>query len=67
MDERTAEIVRDIGENRLRLAEDFDQLGGKLRAASDWRSYFARQPWLTLGVALMGGFLLSGLFSWRSR
>ena len=67
MDQRTTEIVKEINEQRQQLADNIDDLEGHVRAAVDWRSYFAKKPWFAIGAALAGGFLLSGLFSWRSR
>ena len=67
MDERTAEIVKEISDERQRLADNLGELGTKIRDASDWRSYFARSPWLAVGAAAVCGFIVSGLFSFRSR
>jgi len=67
MDQRTTEIVKEINEQRQQLADSIGELEGHVRAAVDWRRYFAKTPWLITGAALAGGFLLSGLFIWRSR
>ena len=67
MDQRSAEIVREIDEERQRLADDVAQLEGKVREAADWRRYFARKPWTMLGIVFAGGFFMSGFFNFRSR
>lgn len=67
MDQRTAEIVKEIGEERQRLAENINQLQDKVRDVADWRSYFARKPWAMIGIAAVGGFLLSGLLPSKGR
>jgi ElaB/YqjD/DUF883 family membrane-anchored ribosome-binding protein len=69
MDQRTARIVKDIAEDRQRLGDNIAELERKLRQAADWRSYYARNPWTMLGVALGGGFLVAGILSsmFRSR
>lgn len=67
MDQRTAEIVKEISEERQKLAANIDQLQDKVRDAADWRGYFARKPWMILGVAAVAGFLFSGLLPSRGR
>jgi ElaB/YqjD/DUF883 family membrane-anchored ribosome-binding protein len=67
MDERAAEIVKDISEERQRLGDSIAALEHKVREASDWRVYFARKPWVLLGAAFGAGFLLPRLFIWKSR
>jgi ElaB/YqjD/DUF883 family membrane-anchored ribosome-binding protein len=69
MDQRTAGIVKDIAEDRQRLGDNIAELERRLRRAADWRSYYARNPWTMLGVALGGGFLVAGILSsmFRSR
>jgi membrane protein implicated in regulation of membrane protease activity len=61
MDERTAQIVKDIAEERQRLGDNIAEFDRKVKNAVDWRSYFARNPWGMLGLAFGGGWLLSGL------
>jgi len=67
MDERAVEIVNEIEEDRERLGDDLAHLERRVRQRTDWRTYFAKRPWTVLGIAVVGGFLLSALTSWRSR
>lgn len=62
MDERTAEIVKELQEKRERLGDSFSELEIKVREASNWRTYYQKNPWPLLGVAAGIGFLFSGLF-----
>ncbi len=59
MDERTSEIVKEIFDERQKLGDNLSELETKMREASDWRTYFNRNPWAAVGAALGGGLLLS--------
>jgi ElaB/YqjD/DUF883 family membrane-anchored ribosome-binding protein len=61
MDQRAAEIVKDIEDRRLRLGDSLQELETKVRDVADWRTYYQRNPWVALGLALGGGLLLAGL------
>lgn len=67
MDERTSEIVKELTEQRERLGDNFAELETRVRQAADWRTYYHRNPWALLGMALGGGLLLSSLLPSRSR
>lgn len=67
MDERTSQIVGEIAEERQRLGDNIAELERKVRDSTSWRLYFERKPWTALGLAVGGGFLLSALFTPRSR
>jgi ElaB/YqjD/DUF883 family membrane-anchored ribosome-binding protein len=61
MDQRAAEIVKEIEDRRLRLGDSLQELETKVRDVTDWRTYYQRKPWLAIGLALGGGLLLAGL------
>jgi ElaB/YqjD/DUF883 family membrane-anchored ribosome-binding protein len=61
MDQRAAEIVKDIEDQRLRLGDSLQELETKVRDASDWRTYYQRKPWIALAIALGSGLLLATL------
>ena len=63
MDERTGTIIKDILEERQRLGDNLEDLGKKVREVTDWRIYFHRKPWILMGLAVGGGFLLSALLT----
>lgn len=65
MDQRAAEIIKNLSDKRQRLADNMGELERRGKQASDWRSYFGRNPWAMVGVALGGGLLLSGLLPAR--
>jgi ElaB/YqjD/DUF883 family membrane-anchored ribosome-binding protein len=61
MDERAAEIVKELEDRRLRLGDSLQELETKVRDVTDWRTYYQQKPWLALGLALGGGLLLAAL------
>jgi ElaB/YqjD/DUF883 family membrane-anchored ribosome-binding protein len=67
MDERTSQIVGEIVEQRQRLGDNIAELERKVRDSTNWRAHFERKPWLALGLAMGGGFLLSALLLSRPR
>jgi ElaB/YqjD/DUF883 family membrane-anchored ribosome-binding protein len=67
MDQRTSEIVEEIFEERQRLGDDMAELEQKVKEATNVRGYFARKPWIAIGLAVTGGLLLSALFMPKSR
>ncbi|MGB6942270.1 MAG: hypothetical protein WBE37_07755 [Bryobacteraceae bacterium] len=66
MDERTGQIVGELLEERQRLGDSVAELERKVKESTNWRGYFARKPWVALGLALGGGLLLSALFTPKS-
>ncbi len=62
MDTQSEQIVRNIQDSRDRLSQNISELEDRVRAATNWRTYYNRNPWTMLGVALGSGFLLSALF-----
>ena len=67
MDERTSTVVKDIFKERQKLGENLAELEIKVREAANWRTYFNKNPWMMMGLAAGGGFILSALFAPRSR
>lgn len=63
MDERTSTLVKGIQHEREKLGDNFAELETKVREAANWRTYYNRKPWVMLGIALGGGFLLSALLT----
>ncbi len=66
MDQRTSQIVGEIFEERQRLGDNIAELEQKVREATSWRGYFAKKPWMAIGLAVTGGLLLSALFTSKS-
>ena len=67
MDDRAAQAVKEIAEERQRLADQVEALEQRVRASVDWRRYAGRNIWLTLGLAFVGGFIVSGILNLRPR
>ena len=67
MDQRTGQIVGNVLEERQRLGDNIAELQRKVKESTTWESLFARKPWAMLALAVGGGFLLSSLFSPKSR
>jgi|SRR5580704_6984808 ElaB/YqjD/DUF883 family membrane-anchored ribosome-binding protein len=64
--ERSAETIRhDIEAKRDAISDTVHKLGGKIEDTLDWRTYVSRHPIASLGVAAVGGLLLSRLFARR--
>ena len=59
MDERTSRIVKQIGEERVQLADRLAALQSKVVQGSDWRVHCARRPWMSLALAVGSGFVAS--------
>ena len=66
MDQRTSQIVEEIFQERQRLGDNIAELEQKVKEATSWRGYFARKPWMAIGLAVTGGLLLSTLFTPKS-
>jgi len=63
MDPQSEQIIRDIQDKRDRLSENLNELEHKVRSATDWRTYYNRNPWMMVGIALGGGLILSSFFA----
>lgn len=61
MGQTSDEIETHIRNTREDLRANLDELEGRVKSAVDWRERFRRNPALSMGVALAGGFLLAGL------
>lgn len=61
MDAQSEQIIKDIQEKRERLGDNITELENRVRDAADWRTYFNRNPWLMMGAAAAGGFLMSAI------
>jgi hypothetical protein len=49
------------------LSSDIQELGQRVRSATDWRRQFQNHPMAMLGAAFGGGILLATLFRGRDR
>lgn len=67
MGENTDQIERHIQEQRDELADNFSELGNKVKSTVDWRAQFQQRPGTMIGLAVGGGLLLSALLKSRSR
>jgi hypothetical protein len=61
MGQTTERIESDIQEERDRLRTNLDELGNRVRSATDWRRQFRDNPALGLGLAFGAGLLLASL------
>ena len=66
MDEKSSQIIDDIETSRAKLGENLSDLESRVRQVTDWRTHYERYPFLFIGAALGGGYLLSGLLSRNS-
>jgi hypothetical protein len=57
--ETTGEIQSHIRDTREDLQANLNELGQKVKSATDWRQYFEKSPGLFLAAALGGGLLLA--------
>jgi hypothetical protein len=67
MGEKSDQIERHIQKQRDELADNFSQLGNKVKSTVDWRSQFQQRPGTMIGLAVGGGLLLSALLKSTSR
>ena len=67
MDAQSQQLIRDIEDKRERLGENLVELETRVRDATNWRTYYNRNPWIMLGAALAGGFLVSSIVTPPSR
>jgi hypothetical protein len=61
----TNQIEADIDIKRTELSGNLDALEQKVRAATDWKQHYRRNPVPILGIALGGGILLASIVSGR--
>jgi hypothetical protein len=52
------DIRRDMAQLRMTLHHDMREVVAEAEAATDWRAYVRRYPWVYLGAAMAAGFLL---------
>ena len=58
MDEKPDQIINHIEAQRDELGRNLNELETRVRATTDWRTYFDKNPGLAVGAALGGGILL---------
>ena len=59
MDEKSSEIIDEIKTSRYKLGENLNDLESRMREATNWRTYYERHPYVFIGTAVGGGWLLS--------
>jgi hypothetical protein len=67
MGEKSDQIERHIQKQRDELADNFSELGNKVKSTVDWRTQFQQRPGTMIGLAVGGGLLLSALLKSSSR
>jgi hypothetical protein len=67
MGEKSDQIERHIQKQRDELADNFSELGDKVKSTVDWRAQFQQRPGTMIGLAVGGGLLLSALLKSSSR
>jgi ElaB/YqjD/DUF883 family membrane-anchored ribosome-binding protein len=63
MDAQSEQIIKDIQEKRARLGDNLTELETRVRDATDWRTYYNRNPWIMMGAAVAGGLLMAAMFT----
>ncbi len=61
MDAQSEQIIKNIQDKREQLGDNLAALEVKVRDATDWRTYFNRNPWAILGAAVASGLLASAI------
>lgn len=61
MDAQSEQIVRTIQDKRDQLSDNLAALETRMREATNWRTYYNRNPWLMLGAAMVGGILAAAV------
>ena len=63
MDEKPDQIIGHIESQRSELGRNLNELETRVRATTNWRTYFDRNPGMAMGAALGGGLLLGVMVS----
>ena len=61
-DRSAREIRQDIAAKRESITKTVEQINDKVQSSLDWRTYAGQYPFITLGVAVGAGFLVTRLF-----
>jgi hypothetical protein len=59
MAETSGELKQQVTRARRHLDQDLNNLQYRVQTTFDWRAWFARRPWATLGAASGATVLLS--------
>src|ERR1700684_1462355 len=62
MDEETSKIRKHIDDERQELGRNLDEIGHRVKRATDLKAHFNENTMVILGAAVAGGFLLSLAF-----
>jgi hypothetical protein len=63
MDEKPDQIIGHIDAQRHELGRNLSELESRVRASTNWRTYYEKNPMLAVGAALGGGILLGTMMS----
>jgi hypothetical protein len=63
MDEKPDQIIGHIEAQRDELGRNLNELETRVRASTNWRTYYDKNPLLVVGAALGGGLLLGTMVS----
>jgi len=66
MAERPDQIERHIESTRHELGNNLQELQHKVKQATDWKTYYERNPMMMVGLALGGGVLLASMLGGKS-
>ncbi len=58
----SAEILDDIAARRESISETVGQLGERIHETLDWKGQVARHPYISVGIAVGTGLIISGFF-----
>ena len=61
MDAQSEQIVKNLEDRREKLGANLAELEVRMREATDWRTYYHRNPWIMLGAAVAGGLFASAI------
>jgi ElaB/YqjD/DUF883 family membrane-anchored ribosome-binding protein len=61
MDAQSQQIIKDIQDKREKLGENLAELEVRVRDATNWRTYFNRNPWMIMGAAAAAGYVISAI------
>jgi hypothetical protein len=67
MDEKPDQIIGHIEAQRHELGRNLNELETRVRASTNWRTYYEKNPMLAVGAALGGGLLLGTMVSSTTR
>ncbi|MBX9600232.1 MAG: hypothetical protein K2X35_04470 [Bryobacteraceae bacterium] len=67
MEQESERIEKHIEERREQLGRNLEELESRVKSNFDWKTHYAKNPWLVLAIAFTGGAAVGAMASGGSR